>query len=103
MSIAISRLHPEGPTPPENRPAAGPPTPARSSARPAAWHRRIGLALLAALMLALPPLPAAHAGVKVGDPAPDFTAENLQDTAPDFFQLSSYRGSIVVIEFFAYW
>ena len=59
--------------------------------------------LLGAVTLGAMAPASALAGANVGDPAPDFTAENLQDTAPDFFQLSSYRGSIVVLEFFAYW
>lgn len=64
------------------------------------WAFALAVAVFALVALAAPP---ARAGARVGDPAPDFTAENLQDTAPDFFQLSNYRGSIVVIEFFAYW
>lgn len=57
-----------------------------------------------ALLIAAALIPApARAGGDVGEPAPEFTAENLQDTAPDYFQLSDYRGSVVVIEFFAHW
>lgn len=75
----------------------------RSSLAGRAGRRWAPALALAALLLAALTAPPASAGARVGDPAPDFTAENLQDTAPDFFQLSSYRGSIVVIEFFAYW
>ena len=76
-------------------------SPPRHTLRTAA--RRAAAALAVALVLSALSAPPGRAGANVGDPAPDFTAENLQDTAPDFFQLSSYRGSVVVIEFFAYW
>lgn len=63
-----------------------------------------GPILVAGLALATLTLRAAGArAAGIGDPAPDFTAENVLDTAPDVFQLSQYAGQIVVLSFFAHW
>ena len=45
----------------------------------------------------------ARANGDVGSVAPDFQLENVLDGAPDSFALSSHRGSVVVIAFFAWW
>lgn len=92
MTIQFSHLHRHGP--------------GRGLRLAARRFAAIGVAAaltLASLALGALTPSSALAGANVGDPAPDFIAENLQETAPDFFQLSSYRGSIVVLEFFAYW
>jgi hypothetical protein len=59
-------------------------------------------ALMLALMNGIQPHPAAATG-NVGDVAPDFQLENVLDAAPDNFVMSDYRGSVIVISFFAYW
>lgn len=62
-----------------------------------------GLAMLLAVTCAGPLRLSDARAAGIGDPAPDFTLENVLDTAPDVFQLSAYRGQIVVLTFFAYW
>lgn len=79
----------------------------RSAPRPVTRGLRAATlaGILLAARLALWPASTACAAAGVGDPAPDFTSENVLSLEgdPEFFQLSAHRGQIVVMNFFAYW
>ena len=70
-------------------------------------HRLLFPLLTAAVLLTTPMRPAAAlvtpATGGVGEMAPAFNLENVLDAAPDFFSPNDFRGSVIVIFFFAWW
>lgn len=65
--------------------------------------RKIVTGALLAGILAFGMTPESRADGGVGSVAPDFQLDDVRTGASGTFSLSEYRGSIVVIAFFAYW
>jgi hypothetical protein len=62
--------------------------------------RRLGMALLLAAALVGGTEPAAAAGLRVGEPAPEITGDRWINSEP--LTLAGLRGRVVVVEFWTY-